>query len=227
MTIINEAIFRVIDTETTGFDPKEDQIVEVAYVDVDMSLTSDITKDAIVNRYEQLVNPDRIIPPDASAIHHITERDIKDAPFIDQVLLQVIPEPADNGQPGVYFAAHNAKFDMEHLGLYEEFEALCTWRLASHLWPEKASHGNQYLRYDIGLIIEEVDGLPAHRALADAIVTAHILMYMITWIRSKEEWAGVINTVEDLIHLSNKPIKQEYPRFGKHSKRGAEPKREN
>jgi len=55
-----------------------------------------------------------------------------------------------------------------------------TWKCALRLWPQLASFSNQMLRYQRkpdGLIHEL--GLPAHRALPDAYVTAHHLRDML------------------------------------------------
>jgi DNA polymerase III subunit epsilon len=57
-----------LDTETTGFGPRA-EIVDIAVV----GAAGDVL-------FESLVRPSRRIPPDASAIHGLTDRDVADAP---------------------------------------------------------------------------------------------------------------------------------------------------
>ena len=57
----------IIDTETTGTDPQVDRLVELAGVPL-----SPTCRD-----FSTLVNPGREIPPEAKAIHHITEEDVE------------------------------------------------------------------------------------------------------------------------------------------------------
>jgi exodeoxyribonuclease X len=63
--------FRLIDLETTGTGP-DDHVVEIAAVDF---IGSDIQ---IVS--SDLVRPPIPIPPEASAVHHITDDDVSGSP---------------------------------------------------------------------------------------------------------------------------------------------------
>jgi DNA polymerase-3 subunit epsilon len=62
----------VLDLETTGTDPKTDRIVEVSILKLKPGAEPD--------HRTRRVNPERPIPPEASAIHGITDADITDAP---------------------------------------------------------------------------------------------------------------------------------------------------
>ena len=55
--------FAVVDIETTGLDPIQDKIVEIACVLV--------AKDRIIGEFSLLMNPDRPIPNEVSQIHGI------------------------------------------------------------------------------------------------------------------------------------------------------------
>lgn len=61
-----------IDLETTGIDVAKDRIVEIAI----LKIRPDGQKDMKVRR----VNPEMPIPKESSAIHGITDEDVKDAP---------------------------------------------------------------------------------------------------------------------------------------------------
>ena len=61
-----------IDCETTGLDPTTDRLIEVAVVK--------FNSDEILESYETLVDPEIPIPPETTAIHHITDE------IIDNIL---------------------------------------------------------------------------------------------------------------------------------------------
>ncbi len=66
-----------IDLETTGTDPAKDRIVEIALVKV----MPDGSEEARSRR----INPGMPIPPDSTAIHGITDEDVRDCPRFEQV----------------------------------------------------------------------------------------------------------------------------------------------
>ena len=188
--------FRVLDSETTGFDPETEAVVELAAVDVQDGAIVDVKSD--------LVDPGIPVPPEASAVHHLTSKDLDGYPPLSEVWPQYKP-----GE-GVIMVAHNASFDVSFLGQAPN-EWLCTYRLASHLWPDAPGHSNQVLRYWLELSVPGADGLAAHRALADAYVTAAILGPLLEAARE----AG-LSTVADLRRRCWEPIIQTKCRFGKH-----------
>lgn len=149
-------MLRVIDTETTSF---EGGVVEIASVN--------IVNGIICNPMSDLVHPAEPIGFAAMAIHHITEDMVADAPLISDVIGKYLGADA--------CVAHNAAFDK---GKLPQITApwIYTLKLARKLYPEFESHGNQYLRYRLGLKPEVPKGLYAHRALYDCYVTAELLM---------------------------------------------------
>jgi len=95
------------DLETTGTDHAKDRIIELACV----KLNPDGTRDTFVRR----LNPGIPIPPSATAIHGITDEDVKDAPSFRQVAHQLY-EWMKHCDLGGYNAS---KFDLPLLA--EEF----------------------------------------------------------------------------------------------------------
>jgi exodeoxyribonuclease X len=79
--------------------------------------------------------------------------------------------------------------------------------LARIQYPEFESHGNQYMRYRLGLKPELPEGLYAHRALYDCYVTAELLLYM----GRLAKW-----TMGEMRTISNSPSLMKAIRFGKH-----------
>ncbi len=69
------------DLETTGTDYVKDRIVELAFV----KLMPDGTRDSFVKR----INPGMPIPESATAIHGITDEDVKDCPSFKQIAHQL------------------------------------------------------------------------------------------------------------------------------------------
>jgi DNA polymerase-3 subunit epsilon len=91
-----------IDTETTGRDPNDDRIVEIACV---MGLGGQV-----VARKSWLVNPGRPIPQEAFDVHHIGDDDVRDKPPFEEIAAELLA--ALEGRVPV---AYNADFDREFL----------------------------------------------------------------------------------------------------------------
>jgi len=97
----------------------------------------------------------------------------------------------------IALAAHRAAFEQRYCTptLSGGADWICTWKCALRLWPDLPRFSNQMLRYlrrPEGLVHEL--GLPAHRALPDAYVTAHHLRDMLN-----------LTTVEQLLAWSREP----------------------
>lgn len=195
-------IISVIDTETTGFDPKEGaQLLEVAWVVLQREGSWQVA-----GYGSNFVAFEGVIPPEAKAVHHITEEMVRPGnPGVltrDQVRELFRPDEP----PGVK-AAHNLKFDDQFLPEIADWKGICTYRCALHSWPEAPSHSNQVLRYYLGAEPppERLQGMAPHSALYDATVTAQILLKML----EKAE-------PEQLIELTKLPAVQQKVRFGKY-----------
>ena len=97
---------RVIDLETTGFEPPEHAPCEIGYVDIESSGT-DLAGEPygweIGAVHSWLCHPGRPIPPEASAIHHIIDSDVE----LEE--RWSVATPAHDETIHAY-GAHNAKF---------------------------------------------------------------------------------------------------------------------
>jgi exodeoxyribonuclease X len=132
-------------------------------------------------------------------VHHITDRHVRNAPPLAKVL------PTFQGADFDAYVAHNAAFDFGFLPAAGR-PVLCTLRLAKKLWPGLPRHGNQYLRYALNLEVPEAEGLPAHEALADALVTAHLLLNELEAIRTQSvPGLPPLETLHDLIAWADAP----------------------
>ena len=159
---------RVVDLETTGSKPPAHGVCEIGWQDVTLA---DGGWQVMGSRGSTLVDPGRPIPAVTQAVHHIIDEDVVGAPLwplVAPTVLRATP----------VLAAHRASFEQRFCtpALSGGARWLCTWKLALRLWPGSPSFSNQVLRYwrrPAGL--DRDLGLPVHRALPDAYVTAHHL----------------------------------------------------
>ncbi len=182
---VSDASFVVTDTETTGTTAEKHRIIEIGAVKVEDG--------AIVDRFQQLVNPQRSIPGRITKLTGITTGMVFEAPTIDEVL----PDYLDFLGDGI-LAAHNLSFDKGFLNAElsrmgrdaVSNETLCTVRLARRLLPGLDSKGLSRLVqfYDI-----DVDG--RHRALGDAEATGIVLRRLLSQLAFEHE----IESVEGLL----------------------------
>jgi DNA polymerase-3 subunit epsilon len=158
--------FVVVDVETTGGRPNGgDRVTEFAAVVV--------RGGAIAERYETLLNPDRAIPPWISRLTNISWEMVRGAPRFSDVCDDVMRILG-----GHVFVAHNARFDWGFVSM-EVARAtgrellgrqLCTVRLARRLLPQLRRRSLDYVadHYNVSIGAR-------HRAMGDALATAHVL----------------------------------------------------
>ena len=168
-----QSFIRVIDLETTGSAPPAHAVCEIGWQDVVQGPGGWSVTDS---RGQHLVDPERPIPPVTQAVHHIIDEDIVGAPKWRDIAPTILRVYA------VALAAHRAAFEQRFCtpALSGGAPWICTWKCALRLWPDSPSFSNQVLRYwrkPAGL--DRDLGLPVHRALPDAYVTAHHLRDML------------------------------------------------
>lgn len=192
---MTEHCLRVIDLETVGFLAEQDEaiqkdpargIVEVGWTDVLVNVGEKGIKGVEVDSGfgAVLYRPPGGIPPEASAIHHLLDRDVAGAePASKGALALLANSPPWRGpEKPLALVAHNAAFEQEWLTPYlpADLKWICTMKVAAQLFPDFKSHGNQALKYKLGIDLPEALCHPPHRAGPDAFVTAHILARMLT-----------------------------------------------
>lgn len=166
---------RVIDLETTGSAPPAHDVCEIGWQDV---VRVDGRWALNAERGSTLVNPGRLIPPVTMAVHHIMDEDVVGAPFWREIAATIL-QP--NGGT-IALAAHRAAFEQRFCTPRHTGGArwVCTWKCALRLWPDSPSFSNQVLRYwRMPEGLDRDTGLPVHRAMPDAYVTAHHLRDML------------------------------------------------
>lgn len=182
------------DTETTGIKAEKDRIIEIAAYDPERDQT-----------FEALINPGIPIPPEATAIHKITNEMVAEAPSSDQVLDRF--KTFCEGEV-VLIAHNNDNFDQQFLKwefqrLGQEMPSwifLDTLKWARKYRPDLPRHTLQYLR--------EIYGIPAnnaHRALDDVIVLHRVFSLLLDDL-----------SIEQAIQLLSVRRKLDRMPFGKH-----------
>ena len=195
------------DTETTGNEQK-DFLCQIAYKSGGENFTG-------------LYKPPIKIPPEASAVHHITNKMVADKPsFANSGDLSKIKKLFEDKDTVV--VAHNAPFDLMIIkkeGI-EPKRFICTLRLARYLDKEEKieRYNLQYLRY---LLEIEIDAT-AHDALGDVLVLEKLFERlknkMLTEIAPTPEGIGVTteSVVNKMIEISSHPSLIRTLNFGKY-----------
>ena len=157
--------FVVIDTETTGLDPRADRIIDIGAVRLDQDLRVTAT-------FTTLVDPGVPIPLFITRLTGISDADVAGAPCAAEALAGLRAFAGDATLVG-----HNAAFDREHLAAAARCAGAAplagdwfdTLDAALLLYPELDRHALPILVEELGL------DWPAHRALPDAQATAAVL----------------------------------------------------
>ena len=94
----------VLDTETTGLDPKSgDRLIEVGCVEL-------LNRIPTGREFHRYVNPERDVPAEAVAVHGLSGEFLKDKPLFAQVAEELLEFIAEDG-----LVIHNAVFDIGFL----------------------------------------------------------------------------------------------------------------
>ncbi|MCF6270896.1 MAG: GIY-YIG nuclease family protein [Melioribacteraceae bacterium] len=190
----SETEFAVLDFETTGGSGKKNRVIEIGIVHVKNL--------EIVDSYQTFINPGLLVPYYITKITGITDADLHDAPFFEDITSEVLDFIGDS-----VLVAHNLPFDFSFLKhefiradiLLPKMNSLCTLKLARKMYPELKSKSLGNLVKHFGIQHKNV-----HRALGDAMVTAKLLIKMITQLKKDQN----ISTLDQLLaYQSVAPIK--------------------
>lgn len=200
MSKLKESTFVCIDCESTGLDTKQDRIVEVA--------VTSFTFTAPIDSFDSLIDPERDIPANVIAVHHITPEMVAGKPKIKEVLPEVLRIIGKHPIVG-----HGVQFDIDLIDqACQRHHIPCsitknitfdTLRLA-RLYGDSPSNSLEQLRKHFNI---EEEG--AHRAMSD--VTVNIQVF--------KKLAHQYHTIRDLQQVLSKPIAMKFMPLGKHKGR--------
>jgi DNA polymerase-3 subunit epsilon len=160
----------VLDTETTGLDPRQGhRLIEIGCIEIDDLLPTG-------RMFHRLVNPERLIDPDAIRVHGITDEKVRDAPCFREIKSELMAFIGD--APVI---AHNAAFDRGFLNhefglcghpVLDEARWICTLQLAQKRFPGMGNSLDALCkRFKISLVERTL-----HGALIDARLLAEVYL---------------------------------------------------
>ncbi len=171
----------VLDFETTGLSPDYgDRAIEIGAVILENG--------AIIDRFQKLMNPGRLISPFIENYTGISNKMLKGADSCEEVMAQFSDFICDYN-----LIAHNASFDKRFLDA--EFKRInknyngnfcCSMLLARRVYQDAPNH-------KLETLISHANITPTgsfHRALADAEMTAHL-------------WVSIINLINNKYNIPN------------------------
>lgn len=191
----------ILDTETHQLNGLP---IEIAYAPVEVNHAK-LRLDR-QQMFDQLYSiGDERISYASMAVHHILESDIAGQPHYSSFQL-----PAETQ----YIIGHNIDYDIRTIAQCgvntTPIKAICTLALARHAWPDIEAHNISALIYHISQGSEQARTMlkGAHRADADIILTANILMHILHVLN--------IQDIESLYAASEQARIPHSLNFGKH-----------
>ena len=157
------------DLETTGGNPSNSMIIEIAAVRH--------SRGQEVGRFETLINPKRRIPPIVQKITGITQDMVRAAPLIEDVISDFLHFLGDSvlvahgALSDVAFIKHAAR---EYVDQPFQNYYLCTHLMVSNLLPELPSKTLSAVAAHFGASVAD-----AHRAMADAEMTRDVFLGLV------------------------------------------------
>lgn len=190
----------ILDTETHTLNGLP---IEIAYAPIEIENGKlSLDKKQIFDQLYQVGQP---ISYAAMAVHHILESDLVGQPFYNEFQL-----PAQT----TYIIGHNVDYDIAAIARcgvdVSQLKPICTLALARHVWENAEAHNISALIYLISKGSDKAREMlkGAHRADADIILTANILMHIIHQLN--------IQDIEQLYIASEEARIPKSITFGKH-----------
>lgn len=208
-----------LDTETTGLDVEEAELIELA--------VGELQSNSLLNLESGLYKPKKPIPYSAMEINNITNDMVSLAPTLDVDSVESLVDMLRISDPTTIYVSHT-KFDR----LILEFNLarvdrnlsnvvkerwkdnwICTYRLARHVLQDDETcekFSLNYLKYFLHLNLENI---VAHRATDDVVVCYEIYNKLVDMAIAK----NMINdkSIEQVMELTQSPIPMETFMFGK------------
>ncbi len=189
---LSDAVFSVLDLETTGLNAKRNAITEVTAIQYKNGVE--------IGKYSTLIKPTEAIPEEVELLTGISNEMVKNAP----ALVMALSELSAFLGPSPIIVGHNMSFDIGYLkekigqsGLdvfadrYDLSRAFCTKVLAQKALPSLPSYE--------GIVVATAIGYHnpnPHRAEADVRMSGAILFALIEKLQAEN---ASIKTVQDLL----------------------------
>lgn len=186
--------FICFDLETTGLDPVNDRIIEIAIVK--------FTYNDILDSYETLIDPEKLIPQETIEIHKITNDMVIGKPKIQDVLPAILKK-----LQGHVIIGHGIKLDIEFIvqsckrhdipTTLGSCRSIDTLRLA-RLYGQSPTNSLEKLRMHFNIADEG-----AHRAMNDVVVNIDVFKYLTQNFKTTD---SIFKRLETPILLKTMPL---------------------
>ena len=188
---LQNMLFAAVDLETTGLDPKQDQIIEIGIQIFDSA--------NMMDQFSMLIDPhlDVGIPAHITDLTGITSDDLEGQPNIESVMSEVTKL-----LEGKIIVGHNIGFDLGFLsaaGVDLTGSAFDTWELAYILDFDSPDYS-----LDTLLSRHNIYRAQAHRALDDAKATAELFLRLSDFIDNLSD--STIDIVKSLCIKASLPF---------------------
>jgi len=168
--------FVVFDIETTGLNPRNDEIIEIGAVK--------ISNRKVIDSFSTFVHVDRRLPAKIIELTSITDDMLKGQPEITEVLPDFI-----KFAEGSVLVAHNASFDVSFIKeksrvyLSSDYDpsVVDTLELSKALMKDVKNHKLNTLTKKLGIKLEN-----HHRAVDDASATAQLFISLLSSLSERE-----------------------------------------
>ncbi len=161
------------DCETTGLDPKNDEIISIGAI---------IIKDNKIlhsRKFERFCKTDKPLDEESIKVHHIRECDIKNARDIDEVIDEFLAFVGNRPCVGYYLEFDMAmvnRYIKPKLGITLPNKQIEVSALYYDRMIKKYPEGNIDLRFDVIMNRLDLPRLGKHDAINDVIMTAMIFL---------------------------------------------------
>lgn len=159
-------IVGIIDTETTGIDPEQDEVIDLALVTLEINGAGEIVK--IISAQDGLQEPSIPIPPKITAITGITDADVQGMEFKTAIV-------EDRLHTADVLIAHSARFDIGFVERLVPSIAGAAWACSANDfdWLAAGFDGRK-----LGHLLNQIGYFnDAHRAMTDVISLVHLLAH--------------------------------------------------
>lgn len=183
-------MYIALDIETTGLSPERDEIIELG-----ATLFDD---EKILKKYQTFLKASEPLPPLITHITNITDADLKDAPYLEDVQEEFMDFVGDYPIVG-----HSIGFDLDFLrakGIVFENITYDTLPLSQMLMPGLRTYSLEMLTEKL-----EIDHKEKHRALDDAIASAILFQILSKKIRDIDH--DILEEIKVLVKRSAWPLK--------------------
>lgn len=190
---VADAVFSVLDTETTGLNFLKDKIISVAAVQIsNLQLQEKENLDI-------LINPEIDIPWESTKIHHITDAHVKGKKTIMEEELSIF-----NYLNETILVGHNVDFDVNFIRsnlpksdlgtLVKNITTIDTILLSAGLFPDLETYELSFLCNKFNI---RTNDQIRHSAIGDCIITARLFLFLLEEAKKQN-----ITTVSGIVKVS-------------------------